>query len=117
VTIESRPRGYYQSSNLVDVLDRVLDKGLVVAGDIRISVGNIELLTVRIRLLVCSIDKAEQIGIAWWRYDRSLLGLAPPESESNMARLEKRIAQLERRAPRAAAPAARTSARSRPRNP
>lgn len=53
------------------------------AGDIRVSLGNIELLTVRIPLLVCSINKAEQIGIAWWRHDRSLLGLvrAPENSE------------------------------------
>ena len=59
---------------LVDVLDRILDKGLVIAGDIKISLANVELLTLQIRLLVCSIDKAEQIGLDWWRYDRSLSG-------------------------------------------
>jgi hypothetical protein len=59
---------------LVDVLDRILDKGLVIAGDIKISLANVELLTIQIRLLVCSIDKAEQIGLDWWRYDRSLSG-------------------------------------------
>src|SRR6267378_4523391 len=60
------------SGTLVDILDRVLDKGLVVAGDIRISLANVELLTIRIRLLVCSVDKAEQIGLNWWKYDPHL---------------------------------------------
>ena len=61
-----------RASGLVDVLDRVLDKGLVVAGDIKISLAEVELLTIRIRLIVCSIDKAEQIGLDWWRYDSHL---------------------------------------------
>ena len=55
-------------TSLIDVLDRVLDKGLVIAGDIRVSLAEVELLTIRIRLLVCSIDKAEQIGLDWWRH-------------------------------------------------
>jgi hypothetical protein len=63
---------YRRSSGLVDVLDRVLDKGLVIAGDIRVSLAEVELLTIRIRLLVCSIDKAEQIGLDWWRQDPHL---------------------------------------------
>jgi hypothetical protein len=57
---------------LVDVLDRVLDKGLVIAGDIKITLANVELLTIQVRLLVCSIDKAEQIGLNWWRFDSAL---------------------------------------------
>ena len=64
------------TTNLLDILDRVLDKGLVVAGDIRVSLANVELLTIRIRLLVCSVDKAEQIGLNWWKYDPSLSGSA-----------------------------------------
>ncbi|HVH89248.1 MAG TPA: gas vesicle protein [Terriglobales bacterium] len=60
------------NTNLVDILDRILDKGLVIAGDIRISLANVELLTVRIRLLVCSVDKAEQIGMNWWKFDPNL---------------------------------------------
>lgn len=60
------------NTNLVDILDRVLDKGLVIAGDIRISLANVELLTIRIRLLVCSVDKAEEIGLNWWRHDPNL---------------------------------------------
>jgi hypothetical protein len=64
----------YQRGNagLVDVLDRVLDKGLVVAGDIKVSLAEVELLTIRIRLMICSIDKAEAIGLDWWKYDRHL---------------------------------------------
>lgn len=63
---------YRRSTGLVDVLDRVLDKGLVIAGDIRVSLAEVELITIRIRLLVCSIDKAEQIGLDWWRQDPNL---------------------------------------------
>ena len=55
---------------LVDILDRVLDKGLVVVGDIKINLANVELLTIQLRLVICSIDKAEAIGINWWRSDR-----------------------------------------------
>jgi hypothetical protein len=92
VSIE--PRRGYQGTNLVDVLDRILDKGLVVAGDVRISLANVELLTIRIRLLVCSIDKAEQIGLNWWRYDRSLV--TQEDTEATITRLENRIVELER---------------------
>jgi len=60
------------NTGLVDVLDRVLDKGLVVAGDIKVSLAEVELLTIRIRLMICSIDKAEAIGLDWWKYDRHL---------------------------------------------
>jgi hypothetical protein len=69
--ITARPPG------LVDVLDRILDKGLVIAGDIKVSLANVELLTLQIRLLVCSIDKAEQIGLNWWKYDPHLTIQAP----------------------------------------
>jgi len=65
------------TANLLDILDRVLDKGLVIAGDIRISLANVELLTIRIRLLVCSVDKAEQIGLNWWKFDPNLTASAP----------------------------------------
>ena len=66
------------TTNLIDILDRVLDKGLVVAGDIRISLANVELLTIRIRLLVCSVDKAEQIGLNWWKHDPNLTTVPVP---------------------------------------
>lgn len=68
------------TANLLDILDRILDKGLVIAGDVRISLANVELLTIRIRLLVCSVDKAEQIGLNWWRHDPNL---TMPESFSS----------------------------------
>jgi hypothetical protein len=64
---------------LVDILDRVLDKGLVVVGDIKINLANVELLTIQIRLLICSIDKAEQIGMNWWRNDPRLTAPAFPQ--------------------------------------
>src|SRR6188508_662168 len=62
--------GYGRSTGLVDVLDRVLDKGLVVAGDIKVALAEVELLTIRIRLIICSLDKAQEIGLDWWKYDR-----------------------------------------------
>ena len=65
------------TANLLDILDRVLDKGLVIAGDIRVSLANVELLTIRIRLLVCSVDKAEAIGLNWWKYDPNLTAPVP----------------------------------------
>ena len=65
------------TTNLVDILDRVLDKGLVIAGDVQVSLANVELLTIRIRLLICSVDKAEQIGLNWWKYDPHLSLQAP----------------------------------------
>ncbi|HEV7842495.1 MAG TPA: gas vesicle protein [Pyrinomonadaceae bacterium] len=87
--ITARPPG------LVDVLDRILDKGLVIAGDIKVSLANVELLTLQIRLLVCSIDKAEQIGLNWWRYDTNLTTRAE-RAESENAELRERLAELER---------------------
>jgi hypothetical protein len=94
--VSFEPRRPIQGTNLVDILDRILDKGLVVAGDIRISLANVELLTIKIRLLVCSIDKAEQIGLNWWRYDRSLVAGQDQDTDSTIARLEQRITDLER---------------------
>ena len=80
------------TTNLIDILDRVLDKGLVIAGDIRVSLANVELLTVRIRLLICSVDKAEQIGLNWWKYDPNLSTSSPnvlPEEEGNVPRAQR----------------------------
>jgi 50S ribosomal subunit-associated GTPase HflX len=99
--------GRQQASGLVDVLDRVLDKGLVIAGDIKVSLAEVELLTVRIRLIVCSIDKAEQIGLDWWRYDEHLApGRQQVEIEKEQLRdqvrlLERKVESLSRRAPSA----------------
>ena len=93
-----------ETTTLADLLDRVLDKGLVVAGDISVSLANVELLTIRIRLLVCSIDKAEQIGLNWWKYDRSLTGGDSKNDQTAIGRLEKRIAELERELERSRKP-------------
>ena len=92
-----RRSGIAPSTSLIDILDRILDKGLVVAGDVRITLANVELITIKIRLLICSIDKAEQIGLNWWRYDRELSGGGLGRLDGGeVERLEKRIAQLER---------------------
>jgi hypothetical protein len=88
--------GPNRSSGLVDVLDRVLDKGLVVAGDIKVSLAEVELLTIRIRLLICSIDKAEQIGLDWWKFDHHLSPGKQALSAEN-EELRKQIRTLERR--------------------
>lgn len=61
-----------ESTNLADILERVLDKGIVIAGDIRVNLLDIELLTIKIRLLVASVDKAREMGIDWWEHDTSL---------------------------------------------
>jgi hypothetical protein len=88
--------GSQARTGLVDVLDRVLDKGLVVAGDIKISLAEVELLTIRIRLLVCSLDKAQEIGLDWWKHDRELspgAGRAALERET----LAEQVRALERK--------------------
>jgi len=102
---------YRRSTGLVDVLDRVLDKGLVIAGDIRVSLAQVELLTIRIRLLVCSIDKAEQIGLDWWRQDPALsvgarkLALENEALREQVRALEQRVAALAIAPSRTARPA------------
>jgi Gas vesicle protein len=95
--------GHGRATGLVDVLDRVLDKGLVVAGDVKVSLAEVELLTIRIRLLVCSIDKAEQIGLDWWKFDHHLspgkqaLALENEELKKQIRALERRLLQMTRR--------------------
>jgi Gas vesicle protein len=97
--------GRHQASGLVDVLDRVLDKGLVIAGDIKVSLAEVELLTIRIRLIVCSIDKAQQIGLDWWKYDHHLApGRNRDDVEKNALRdqvrmLERKLETLTRTTP------------------
>jgi hypothetical protein len=105
---------YRRSTGLVDVLDRVLDKGLVVAGDIRVSLAEVELLTIRIRLLVCSIDKAEQIGLDWWRQDPNLsvaarqLSLENEMLRQQIRQLEEKVESLALERPRRAGASARS---------
>src|SRR5438874_5208475 len=91
---EFQPTNHNRASGLVDVLDRVLDKGLAVAGDIKVSLAEVELLTIRIRLIVCSIDKAQEIGLDWWKYDPHFApGRAGAVSEG--AELRRQLAALE----------------------
>jgi hypothetical protein len=80
--------------SLADILERILDKGLVIAGDVCISIADIELLKIKIRLLVCSVDKAQEIGIDWWKSDPALSSKAH-DSAAETALLQKRISELE----------------------
>lgn len=104
------------STGLVDVLDRVLDKGLLIAGDIRVSLAEVELLTIRIRLIVCSIDKAQEIGMDWWRNDPHFSGSQRGRLGAENQDLKRQIRALERRLDALSAPttpAARSLKRSR----
>ncbi|MFZ2446984.1 MAG: gas vesicle protein [Syntrophobacteraceae bacterium] len=89
-----------QSTNLADLLERVLDKGIVIAGDIKIKLVDVELLTLQIRLVICSVDKAKEIGMDWW-VDNPMFGsrtrreLAP----DSLGQIEDRLARIESRLP------------------
>jgi len=80
-----------QTTNLADILERVLDKGIVIAGDIKISIADVDLLTIKIRLLVASVDKAMEMGINWWQQDSFL------SSEAREAGIEKENKSLKKR--------------------
>ena len=86
-----------QAANLADILERVLDKGVIIAGDIRVNLLDIELLTIKIRLLVVSVDKAQEMGIDWWRNDPMLTGSEQGLADENR-RLRERVEALESRA-------------------
>ena len=94
-SLDTRTRGQPVSrggDSLADLLERVLDKGIVIAGDITINLLDIELLTIKLRLLVASVDKAREMGIDWWEHDPRLT------SSANGGELEQRLQQLERAA-------------------
>lgn len=80
--------------SLADVLERVLDKGIVIAGDIRVNLLDIELLSIRIRLLVASVDKAREMGIDWWEHDPSL-SIGERDLAQENRQLRERLAELE----------------------
>lgn len=84
------------ASNLADVLERVLDKGLVIAGDIKVCLLDIELLTIKLRLLVASVDKAREMGIDWWEYDPSLSSRHQRQLAAENQQLRERITAAER---------------------
>ncbi|MFF7202634.1 MULTISPECIES: gas vesicle protein [unclassified Streptomyces] len=90
------PYGSGGGANLADILERVLDKGIVIAGDIRINLLDIELLTIKLRLIVASVDKAKEMGINWWEDDPGLsTGARRNELAAENERLQRRIAELE----------------------
>ena len=90
------------SANLADILERVLDKGIVIAGDIQINLLDIELLTIKLRLLIASVDRAREMGINWWETDSSLQSLGPGDDvepsqlEQQNRELRERLERLER---------------------
>lgn len=85
-----------QSTNLADILERVLDKGIVIAGDIQIKLADVELLTIKIRLLIASVDKAQEMGINWWEHDSYLSSKAKEtETEKERDELKKKLEKLE----------------------
>ncbi|WAP54291.1 gas vesicle protein [Streptomyces sp. S465] len=83
-----------EPSSLADILERVLDKGIVIAGDIQINLLDIELLTIKIRLLVASVDRAKEMGIDWWEHDPTLSSHARDVLEEN-EQLRRRVGELE----------------------
>ncbi len=85
-----------QATNLADILERVLDKGVVIAGDIRIKLLDIELLTLQIRLVIASVDKAKEMGIDWWQLDPFLSSKARENGKGEeVEALKQRVEQLE----------------------
>jgi len=79
-----------EATNLADILERVLDKGIVIAGDIQIRIADVELLTIKIRLLVASVDKAMEMGINWWQQDSFI------SSKANEARIKELETEVKR---------------------
>lgn len=94
----ARPPASGGGGDLADILERVLDKGIVVAGDIAINLLDIELLTIKLRLLIASADTAKKMGIDWWEHDPFLTGNPPaelPESGGGGGALEERLDRIE----------------------
>ena len=84
------------ATSLADLLERVLDKGIVIAGDIQINLLEIELLTIKLRLIIASVDRAREMGIDWWERDPSLSGVGDLRSEDEKRELRERVERLER---------------------
>jgi hypothetical protein len=108
---QSASLGSGQSANLGDILERVLDKGLVIAGDIQVNLLDIELLTIKLRLVIASLETAKEVGINWWEHDPWLTG-GNRDLENENRELRQRVAELEGdgRAPRRAVEAHREPA-------
>jgi hypothetical protein len=92
----AQPTHSINATGLADILERVLDKGIVIAGDIKIQIADIDLLTIKIRLLIASVDKAMEMGINWWQED-TYLSTKAREKELNekQEELNKRLEKLE----------------------
>ncbi|PFG04233.1 gas vesicle protein [Bacillus sp. es.034] len=90
-----------QSNTIVDVLEKILDKGVVVAGDITVGIADVELLTIKIRLIVASVDKAKEIGMDWWENDPYLSSKAADNNtralEEENKKLQERLESLEKK--------------------
>jgi hypothetical protein len=95
--VQRAPSGGAAPSNLADILERVLDKGIVIAGDIQINLLDIELLTIKLRLLVASVERAREMGINWWEGDSSLSSSSRELEEENRS-LRERLERLEQAA-------------------
>ncbi len=95
-------QGAARSDGLADVLERILDKGIVIAGDISISLVGIELLTIRVRLLIATVDKAKEMGINWWESDPKLSAGSDAlrlENDALLARIESLEARISQKPP------------------
>ncbi|WP_435011771.1 gas vesicle protein GvpJ (plasmid) [Tundrisphaera lichenicola] len=96
ITASRSPAHSVHSATLADVLERVLDKGLVIAGDIKIKLVDIELLTIQIRLVVASVDKAREMGMDWWTNNADFQpALMAPADQAELVTLRERVARLE----------------------
>ncbi|MHC1713324.1 MAG: gas vesicle protein [Solidesulfovibrio sp.] len=85
-----------QSTNLADLLERLLDKGVVIAGDIKIKLVEVELLTIQIRLVICSVDKAREMGLDWWLNNPAFMsGEKSTELSDSLGNIEKRLSRME----------------------
>ena len=89
--------GHPEPSNLADILQRVLDKGIVIAGDIQINLLDIELLTIKLRLLIASVDRAREMGINWWESDSSLKSIPSLDDGGHQQALERENRELHER--------------------
>jgi hypothetical protein len=89
-------RSSIESTNLADLLERILDKGIVIAGDIKINLVEVELLTLQIRLVICSVDKAKELGLDWWVANPAFSAPASSqELEASLTRIDERLGRLE----------------------
>jgi hypothetical protein len=85
-----------ESTNLADLLERVLDKGIVIAGDIKVKLVEVELLTIQIRLVICSVDKAKEMGMDWWVSNPAFKAQTSPEQvATSLTTIEERLTNLE----------------------